>query len=105
MLRNMYSNVVAEYCKVFFVKHDFGEYDNDMWIGNDTGGVIEVCDMFIGFDEIRYDIDNKIESGVFEEWFDYSTEIDFEHDEPMINFPSWCKGMRPNSFRKPFRKT
>ena len=96
LIRGRYENAVHEYCHAFRRKHGY-HYDPDGWVGEDVGGVLEVCDRYINMDDIRYDIDNDIKVGVLEEWYDYSTEIAFFEGGRNVNYPSWCRGYRPYS--------
>ena len=96
-LKSEFVDIVGDYCSAFCQKHGWEAYNPDMWVGEDVGGVLEVCDRYINMDDIRYDIDNDIEVGVLEEWYDYSTEIAFFEGGRNVNYPSWCKGYRPYS--------
>jgi hypothetical protein len=51
---------VAAYVQEFCNKHDW-VYNPADWVAGDVGGVIEINDMFINFDDIRVDIDNEFD--------------------------------------------
>lgn len=66
LIKERYENAVHEYCMAFCQKHGY-HYNPDGWVGGDVGGVIEVADMFVNFDDIRIDIDNEVPQGIFEQ--------------------------------------
>lgn len=96
LIKERFENVVHEYCIAFCNKHGY-EYDQDGWAAGDVGGVLEVTEgyMYVNFDEIRYDIDNNIPKGTFEEYYEYSTECAFVDGAKNVNYRSWCMGCRP----------
>lgn len=73
-LQRHYEKIVEEYTKLFIKKHDYEEYSRDMWIGRYIGGIIEIGDMFVNFDDIRYDIDHYIEPELYGEYYYKSLE-------------------------------
>lgn len=94
-LKEKFNNVVHEYCKAFCYKHGFEEYDENNWMSGDVGGLLEIGDYIIDFDEIRKDIDDNIAVGVFEEWYSYDYELAVMGISQKVNYKSWCMGYRP----------
>ena len=93
-LQEKFTAIAELYIEAFLRKHNLfddenGDYSEWEWVGSDVGGIIEVADYFIGFDDIRYDIDNCIEKDNFFEWYDYVLE-----NEKKINYKSYLKGAR-----------
>ena len=85
-LCNLY---LAEFCR----RHGF-RYDTDMWVSSNPGTTIEVCDMFVSMEDIRYDVDNQINPEWFQKWYWKSIEV-YELTngrESYLNYPSYCKG-------------
>lgn len=94
-LKTEYADIVGDYCQLFCQKHGF-DYCPDEWVGGDVGGVLQVNDdYFFNFDDMRYDIDNDVEKGVFMEWYEYSVEVEFVEGTRNVNYRSWCMGYRP----------
>ena len=84
------------YLRLFCAKHGY-PYEPDAWVGvgiDNVGTTVEVCDMFIGMDDIRYDIDHDVDENVFEQWYWKALEV-YEltsGSETYMNYPSFCKG-------------
>lgn len=89
-------------CNVYlfqFCKRHGYRYDPDAWVSSDPGTSAEVSDMFVSMDDIRYDVDNKIDPELFSKWYWKSLEI-YELTDGKVsymNYPSFCKGA-PDEF-------
>lgn len=96
-LQMTWEKVCHRYLFAFCRRHDY-TYDPDNWIGGDVGTTIEVCDMFIHMDDIRYDVDNNVPVSLFAEWYWKDLEVYELTDgrEKYMNFPSYCKGAPDN---------
>lgn len=90
-LAGNWKEICNRYLMEFCHKHDY-RYEPDTWIGGDPGTIIEVCDMFVSMENIRYDVDNNIPDGVFEKWYWKQLELFELGVEHWMNFPSYCKG-------------
>lgn len=90
-LKKQWEDVCNEYARIFCTKHSY-RFDPDMWVANDPGSIIEVCDMFVGIDEIRYDVDNNIPEEYFAEWYWKGLEVYELTGKKYMNYPSFCKG-------------
>ena len=90
--RAMFNLGCIEYLRLFCEKHEFDYEDaKDAWVGNEVGGVANVCDYFVGMNTIIADIELNAPEHEFIEWYDYCLEADeFGLDVP--NFKSWVKG-------------
>lgn len=88
-------DICDNYLRAFAKKHDYDiEYEiqhNYVWIGNDIGSVACIGDMYIGFDDIRYDIDHEIPEDKFDDWYWKSLDR-AERGLKFMNYPSFCKG-------------
>lgn len=91
LLKSEYESVVGDYCQAFCTKHGY-EYCPDDWLGGDVGGIIEIGDMFINFDDIRTDVDNGIPEKVFSEWYWYGLRLHELGLPKSINLRSYAMG-------------
>lgn len=80
-------NYTMEFCK----RHSY-KYDPDAWVGGEVGTIIEIADMFVTMDNIRYDVDNNIDPELFEQWYWKSVELYELGVTTYMNYPSYCKG-------------
>lgn len=90
-----FKEIADQYVREFCDKHDYimdYEIEHDLvWVGNAPGTVACINDMYIYFDDLRYDIDNNIPEGSFEDW--YFRALDrAEMKIRYLNYPSYCKG-------------
>lgn len=90
-LAGNWKEICNRYLQEFCHKHGY-KYEPDMWVGSDPGTIIEVCDMFVSMDNIRYDVDNNIQVGNFEKWYWKNLELCELGVEHWMNYPSYCKG-------------
>jgi len=98
-LKQAWRDICEEYLRLFCEKHDF-DFDPEAWVGidNDPGTVICINDMFVDMENLRYDIDNDIDAGIFESW--YWTNLDREEKGlKYMNYPSFIKGA-PDPYTK-----
>lgn len=84
-------DVCNEYLETFCKKHGY-TYEPDMWVGDDPGGITEVCDMFVHLDDIRYDVDNDVPEDYFAKWYWKGLEVYELTGKKYMNYPSYCKG-------------
>ena len=90
-----FEEICDEYLKLFCDKHGYDidyELKNKLvWVGNDPGTVACIGDLFVSFDDIRYDIDHAVPEEKFEQW--YWKALDrAESKLRYMNYPSFCKG-------------
>ena len=66
-------------------------YEEDAWVAGDVGTIACVGDYFIGFDEIRYIVDNDLTLDEYLQYYDYCLEA---HDYGITapNLENWHKG-------------
>lgn len=96
-LRFHFKNAVTEYVQEFCEKHGW-KYDASGWVAGDVGGVIEIDDMFISFDDIRADIDHEFDKDAFVEWYKYEQRVTELGCTQHINYRSFALGApRPYS--------
>ena len=96
-LRFHFKNAVTEYVQEFCEKHGW-KYDASGWVAGDVGGVIEIDDMFISFDDIRVDIDSEFDKDKFVEWYKYEQRVTELGCTQHINYRSFALGApRPYS--------
>lgn len=89
-LKSNFKEICNRYLEEFCNRHDYAYHPED-WIGGEVGGIIEIADMFVTMDNIRYDVDNDIPTDKFSDWYWNSVE----HSElglTYMNYPSYCNG-------------
>ena len=91
-LKQQFEEVCKAYLDAFVKRHDLVSADR---VGPGVGA--NVCandEVFLDFDDIRYDVDNAASLSVNEiwDWVDYCRRLEYLECPKKINFPSWCKG-------------
>lgn len=100
-LKKKWADVCDEYLRKFCEKHEF-DFETAYWVGDEPGTIAYVSDLFVGMEDIRYDIDNNVPEDKFLKWYEYHLEVfelecEFRYrniykDLIKINYPSFCKG-------------
>ena len=104
-VKKQFEDAVEAYAKAFCEKHGL-QYAGSYWVGDEVGGLLSLEERMIDFSVIRYDLDNDVPAGMFDEWDEYCDRImDIENRYSIlynpdrtqgllrhINYPSWCKG-------------
>lgn len=93
-LKLNFQQVVHDYMLEWCKKHEYF-YEPDTWVGDDVGGICAIGDLFVNFDDVRFDIDNDIPEPLFEEWYWYRLEISELGCERDVNLKSYSMGCRP----------
>nr|DAT75954.1 MAG TPA: hypothetical protein [Caudoviricetes sp.] len=88
-LRDDFTDICNRYIERFCEKHDLCF---EGWVAARVGETAEIGDMFLSFDDIRYDIDSEQKVGTIEKWWDYSSDLAMLECPKTINYRSWCKG-------------
>ena len=91
LLQSKYESVVAEYTKAFCKKHGW-HFNYGDWVGGHVGEIIEICDRFVDFRDIKTDIDNDFHEDVFAKWYDYTLRLAELGCTKTINYWSYAKG-------------
>ena len=81
------NNYLFEFCN----KHEYA-YEPDCWIAGDPGTIACVCDMFVSMEDIRYDVDNLIDTACFEAWYWKSVDVYSLTKQKYMNYSSFCQG-------------
>lgn len=81
------NNYLFEFCN----KHEYA-YEPDCWIAGDPGTIVNIGDMFVSMDNIRYDIDNDVPEEYFERWYWKSLEVYELVGEKYMNYENFCRG-------------
>lgn len=81
------NNYLFEFCN----KHEYA-YEPDCWIAGDPGTIVNIGDMFVSMENIRYDIDNDVLKHCFENWYWKSLEVYELTGQNYINYKSYCEG-------------
>lgn len=94
-LQQQWKQVCNAYLRAFCERHDY-TYDPKDWVCGDRaetiGTVVEVADMFIDMDDLRYDVDNNVPIDKFETWYYKRLELYELGIEVWLNYPNYCKG-------------
>jgi len=89
-LKDSWNAVCDEYLRAFCDKHEMSP-EPFPWIGGSPGTVACVGDMFVGMEDLRYDIDNDIDEEKFCNW--YWRSLDHKMlNLRYLNYRSYCKG-------------
>lgn len=95
-LKQRYEEIAEEYRKALIKQfYPDGEMlcDDSYWVGDEIGGVLEIGDYYISYDDVRYIIDNNIDFTTWDDWYDYTTRIGcIRSDIPVPNLKNWCAG-------------
>lgn len=91
----LWKDVCNEYLDAFCTKHGY-TYDKYVWVGNDPGTVANIGDLFVGMDDIRYDIDNNIPDSYFEKWYWKNLEVYELTECYYMNYSNYCMGAPDN---------
>lgn len=86
-MKQKFKEAVNEYILAFCLKQDI---DWDYWIGNDVGGVACFGDLYLNFDDIRFDIDSNQPAGLITDHYWESVY----NDPKVINYRSYAMGLR-----------
>ena len=89
--RIAWNEICFQYVEAFCQRHGYTP-ECDAWVGGEVGTTICINDMYIGMDEIRYDVDNEVPVKKFEEWYWKSLDVYELTGEKWLNYPSFCKG-------------
>ena len=90
-LKQQFEKVVDAYIEEFCKKQEIDMIfkDAENWVIKDKGGIIDICDMFLSFDDIRLDIDQEAPKGLIIEWYWAN-----DYEKQSINYYSYIKGLR-----------
>lgn len=89
-VKRMYEQACDAYAQAFAERHGF-DYSGTEWVASDKGGVYEFGDYYVGFETIRYDVDNEPDKDEFFKHYDYCVKA-HEFNLPVPNYRSWCRG-------------
>ena len=93
-LQQQWQEVCNDYLRAFCKRHEYA-YDPKDWIGigaENIGTIVEVNDMYINMDDLRYDVDNNVPADKFAKWYDKQLELHELGIEVWLNYPNYCKG-------------
>lgn len=83
-----YNRAVNDYLELFVKKHGYEFTD---WVSGEVGGIACFIEQyFFNFDDIKFDIDNKIKKDLIFQYQDDS----LAHPKKNMNFRSYAKGLR-----------
>ena len=89
--RIAWNEICFQYVEAFCQRHKY-TLECDAWVAGDVGTTICIHDMYIGMDEIRYDVDNEVPVEKFEDWYWKSLDVYELTGEKWLNYPSFCNG-------------
>lgn len=91
-LKERYENLCNEYLKRFCEKQEM-DFD-DGWVGGTVGGIANIGDYYLSFDDIRLDIDTNQPKGVILSYYDHILEGHHKEPPEYINYQSYINGIR-----------
>ena len=87
-VKRRYEDAVNDYVELF-CSHE--HIDNDgYWVGDNIGGIMEICDHFLDFKDIKYAVDNETPIDSIFKWSDYVTDIAALGCTKTITYKDWC---------------
>lgn len=89
-LRETYKHVCNGYLHSFCFSYKL-DYSDSSWVADEQGTVACIGDYYVGFDDIRYCVDNDVPFETWIQHYDYLLDAEYL-GLPLINLPSWCKG-------------
>lgn len=90
-LKRQWDKVCNTYLQEFCRRHGYS-YEPDCWVANNPGTIACVCDMFVSMEDIRYDVDNLIDTDCFEAWYWKSVDVYSLTKQKYMNYSSFCHG-------------
>ena len=90
-LKTEYDDLADRYASEFSLKYLEGsEY---YWVGDDIGGMIEICDYFFSYDTVRYCVDNDVSEEDLFSWFNYGVTLgSVDHRIKIPTLHEWVNG-------------
>jgi len=95
-LQDEYEKIVRKYVRTFCKKEDV---EFDWWVADRIGGVGSFGDLFLDFDTIRLNIEEKRPKGEIFDWYWATVETGIN-----VNYSSWCMGYRPRTIKQHFEE-
>ena len=89
-LKDRFNEICCDYVDRFCRKHEFNPKDVS-WVN--IGGIVSIADYFFSFDNIRYDIDNRVNKSMMIEFYDYSLDK-YSQGINCPNYENYIKGAR-----------
>lgn len=90
-LTNNLNKAIHDYIELFEKKH---ELEFEYWVADRVGEVAVFGYYFLGFCDIRIDLEQDIEKSIFFEWYSYALDLAME-GKPVINYESYLKINKP----------
>lgn len=90
-LKSQWKEICDEYLQEFCDRHEYDIADA-FWVGNDAGGIVGICDMYIDMDNIRYDVDNQVPIDKFEKWYTANLDLAMLQINGCPTYPNYCMG-------------
>ena len=89
-LKTKYEKIVNEYLQIFIEKQGF-DIENCYWIADRVGEILSVNEQYyFNFDDIRFDVDNNIKSGVIIDWQNETIDNHF-NKKRKVNYENYLK--------------
>ena len=89
-MKQSFEDICNEYLRIFCERHGLDSPHG--WIGGSVGGIVEVGDMFVGLEEMRYDVDFNVPEEKFEDWYWKSIELAEMECPRNLTYEAFCKG-------------
>ena len=87
-LREEYADIVNKYIRAFEDKHDTLL---EFWVADQIGTIAVIGDNFFNFQDIRYDIDNRVNKRLIWEWYSGWVDSCYKNRKPYPNFENYVK--------------
>lgn len=89
-MKSRYRKIMREYAEAFIKALDWDDIEYELKLDGDNTMFVGDT-IIVNLDDVRYVVDNQIDSKVFNEWYDYNyAALDLGFNQ--INLKSWCMG-------------
>lgn len=96
-LKKRYDEIVTDYILAFCRKH---KCYIESFVGDEKDGIACVADCFLHFNEIKLDIDLRVNKDLIWEWYYKNVNAHMEDDDRFPNFENWLKLNKKKKVKK-----
>ena len=91
-LKEQWADICNVYLEMFCARHGYQYEPKYVWVADEPGTVACIGDLYVGMEDIRYDVDHDIPIDYFEKWYWKNLEVYELTKCNYMNYSSYCKG-------------